>query len=252
MLPQRIISLVPSQTELLVDLGIDRELVGITKFCIHPAGMSISKSIVGGTKTLHLDRIRTLRPDLIIANKEENTRQEIDELQRDYPVHVTDIVTLPDALRMIEEVGTLVGKRAAAMDLAQRIDQGLMAISGERLAQGNPPLSVAYLIWRQPYMVAASDTFIHSMLEIAGFRNAFAGQKRYPEITADELKAARPDLVFLSSEPYPFQPRHLTEFQRICPEARVLVVDGELFSWYGSRLLQASDYFRNLHQAIAR
>lgn len=101
-------------------------------------------------------------------------------------------------------------------------------------------------------MVAASNTFIDAMLTIAGFQNAFADQTRYPEITPDDLREVQPDLLFLSSEPYPFGEKHIGELQQLCPSARVLLVDGEAFSWYGSRLLRASDYFKNLHQQITQ
>lgn len=246
MTPKRIISLVPSQTELLFDLGVDEQLVGITKFCIHPATKVNHKTIVGGTKTLNISKIKALNPDLILANKEENNREQIEELRQIYPVHVTDIVTLTDALAMIRDVGALVGKREEAEKMAQQIADSLNPIPQA------PSPSVAYLIWRKPYMVAANGTFIHEMLRLASFSNAFADQTRYPEITADDLLAAQPDLIFLSSEPYPFTEKHRAEFSTICPSAQVLIVDGELFSWYGSRLLRSSDYFRNLRKEITR
>ena len=242
---QRIISVVPSQTELLFDLGLDEEIVGITKFCIHPADKVRGKTIVGGTKTLHPDQIHALRPDLILANKEENTREQIETLQQQYPVHVTDVVSLPDALAMIRKVGQLVDRTQQAEEMAVRIAQTLpvrSALVG---------LRVAYFVWRKPYMVAAGGTFIHAMLEAAGFQNAFAGQTRYPEIRPDDLRVTNPDLIFLSSEPYPFATKHIAELQVICPSARALVVDGGVFSWYGSRLLRAGDYFRNLRTKIA-
>ncbi|GAB3791972.1 helical backbone metal receptor [Spirosoma humi] len=244
--PKRIISLVPSQTELLFDLGLDQEIVGVTKFCIHPADKVKQKALIGGTKTLRLDRIRELAPDLIIANKEENTREQVEELQHQYPVHVTDMTTLPDALRMIREVGSLVGKSRESEAMATRIERDFAPV----YAVSRP--NVAYLIWRNPYMVAASDTFIDAMLTVAGFSNAFADQTRYPEVTPDDLQKAQPDLLFLSSEPYPFGEKHRAELQQICPSAQVLLVDGEVFSWYGSRLLRASDYFRNLRHQIAQ
>ena len=260
--PHRIISVVPSQTELLFDLGLDNEVVGITKFCIHPADKVRNKTIVGGTKTLHLDQIHALRPNLILANKEENTREQIEALQRQYPVHVTDVVTLPDALTMIRTVGKLVDKEPQAEKMVQQMAATLpvgeapgSGLNDYNHYQGLRPLAglrVAYLIWRKPYMVAANGTFIDAMLEAAGFRNAFAGQTRYPEASPDDLRAAEPELIFLSSEPYPFAEKHIAELQAVCPSARVLVVDGEVFSWYGSRLLRAADYFRNLHNEIAR
>lgn len=246
MAPQRIISVVPLQTELLFDLGLDEEIIGITKFCIYPADKVKQRALVGGTKTLNLEAIHALNPDFILANKEENTREQIEALRQRYTVHVTDVNTLPDALSMIRKVGTLVGKHTEAEALAHRIEASLLPLPQ---ASG---LSVAYLIWRKPYMVAAADTFIHAMLEQAGFRNAFAGQARYPVVSAEELKMAQPDLIFLSSEPYPFTQKHIAELQAICPSARIRLVDGEVFSWYGSRLLRASDYFRNLRTEIGK
>ncbi|AQG78072.1 helical backbone metal receptor [Spirosoma montaniterrae] len=244
--PQRIVSVVPSQTELLFDLGVGEQVIGVTKFCIHPAHARTTGTVVGGTKTLHLDRIHALRPDLILANKEENTRDQIEELQRHYPVHITNVLTLPDALSMIRTVGTLVGAGAQANQMAAQIAQDFAGLPQPLTNR----LRVAYLIWRKPYMVAASDTFIDAMLTAAGFYNAFADQSRYPEVSTETLQAARPDLVFLSSEPYPFKPKHVTELQAVCPWAQVLGVDGEVFSWYGSRLLRATTYFRELQTKL--
>ncbi|GAA4454436.1 helical backbone metal receptor [Nibrella saemangeumensis] len=240
--PQRIVSLVPSQTELLFDLGLDEEIVGLTKFCIHPKAKVSLKTIVGGTKTLHLDRIHALQPDLIIANREENTRDQIEELQRHYPVHITDVVTLTDALIMIRTVGELVAKEQEAQTIADEIEHrftGILPLA--------PRLRTAYFIWRNPWMGAAADTFIHSMLLAAGFQNVFAHRSRYPEITEQDLQASQPELILLSSEPYPFRKKHIAELQQWCPSARVMLVDGELFSWYGSRLLRSAAYFRELH-----
>ncbi|SOD98767.1 helical backbone metal receptor [Spirosoma fluviale] len=246
MTPKRIVSVVPSQTELLFDLGLENELIGVTKFCIHPADRIKTKAIVGGTKTLDLDKIQALGPNFILANKEENTREQIEALQQKYPVHITDMATVSDAISMIREVGTLLSKHQEAETMAQQIES--------RLLPPLPPLglSVAYLIWRKPYMAAASSTFIDAMLTVAGLRNAFADQSRYPVVTHDDLQKAQPDLIFLSSEPYPFTEKYIAELQTICPSARVLLVDGEVFSWYGSRLLRASDYFKNLRNEIAR
>ncbi|WP_266366971.1 helical backbone metal receptor [Tellurirhabdus rosea] len=245
--PQRIISLVPSQTELLFDLGVEDRLVGLTKFCIHPADKVKLKTVVGGTKTLHMDRIHALRPDLILANKEENTREEIEELQRLYPVHVTDITTLEDALAMIRTVGGLVGASEKANGLAEVLAADFRKLS---VAAAETAPRVAYFIWRKPWMAAAADTFIDHLLRAAGFRNAFAGQSRYPELTEADIRAARPDAVFLSSEPYPFGEKHRAELRALCPEAEILLVDGELFSWYGSRLRHSVAYFQELRHRL--
>lgn len=242
--PQRIVSLVPSQTELLYALGLEAEVVGITKFCIHPAAWFQHKNRVGGTKTLHFDKIEALQPDLLLGNREENEREQIEALAERYPVWMSDILCLDDALDMIARVGELTGKAAEAQDLSGKMQAAFAGLGHARRRRA------AYLIWRKPYLVAAGETFIHDMLERAGFENVFARQRRYPEISAAELAAARPEVVLLSSEPYPFAEKHMEAIREICPDARVLLADGELFSWYGSRLLQAPDYFRALRQRL--
>ncbi|MDU0371718.1 helical backbone metal receptor [Hymenobacter endophyticus] len=240
--PQRIVSLVPSQTELLFALGVGARVVGVTKFCIHPAQARKLAAIIGGTKNFDFEKIDALRPDLIIGNKEENYREGIEQLARRYPVWMSDINTLPDSLTMIRRVGLLVGRKEAAERLAAEITTSF-AVSA---APATLP-SAAYFIWRKPYMVAAGNTFIDDMLGRAGFRNVFSNLGRYPEITPEQLQAAAPHHILLSSEPYPFGQKHLAEFQAICPDATIRIVDGELFSWYGSRLQHSASYFRQLH-----
>ena len=235
---QRIISIVPSQTELLFHLGVGPQVVGRTKFCIHPASQVGTVSIVGGTKNVDLERVAALRPTLILANREENTRADVEALRAIAPVHVTDVTTLPDALQMIRDVGRLVDKTAEAAALAHQIADAMRAVP---LPEKLP--SVAYLIWRKPWMVAAANTFIDAMLGVAGFANVFAGRVRYPVISDAEWQAVQPDYIFLSSEPYPFRPKHADELRQLCPQAQIRLVDGELFSWYGSRLLQSANYF---------
>jgi ABC-type Fe3+-hydroxamate transport system substrate-binding protein len=246
--PLRIVSLVPSQTELLFELGLDEEVVGITKFCVHPAEQFRRKPRVGGTKKVKLEKIRALSPNLIIGNKEENTEWDIRRLQEEYPVWMSDIHNLEDALSMIRSVGLITGREAAAEQLAGQIRR---AFSTMRQAVSNqPPLRAAYVIWRKPYMVAASQTFIHHMMQQAGFTNAFAQRERYPEITLEELMQQQPEVLLLSSEPYPFREKHLEEFRIACPAAQVELVDGELFSWYGSRLLKSPPYFQELRERL--
>ena len=245
--PRRIVSLVPSQTELLFHLGLDEAVVGLTKFCVHPKEKWRSKPRIGGTKKLHLDRIAELRPDLIIGNKEENERNQIEELAKEFPVWMSDIVTLEDAFSMIKSVGELVDKQAAAGQLLTELGH---LFNDQTSAPVRPPISVAYLIWRKPWMVAASGTFIDSMLQTAGFQNVFADKTRYPEITLEELSAARPAVILLSSEPYPFQQKHFAEMEEHCRGAVLKLVDGELFSWYGSRMLLAAPYFANLRSEL--
>lgn len=240
--PQRIISLVPSQTELLFDLGLKNRIVGITKFCIHPADLCITKPKIGGTKNFNFKRIDQLKPDLIIGNKEENYKEGIERLQEKYKVWISDIFTLDDALQMIEDIGELTQTSTKASELSRQISSAFHALK---------PFSrkkVAYLIWREPYMVVGNNTFIHDILTRCGFENVFSTLSRYPVITEDMLAAAGPEYIFLSSEPYPFSEKHVAEFQQICPEAKIKIVDGELFSWYGSRLLQSASYLQKLIQ----
>lgn len=240
--PQRIISLVPSQTELLHDLGLGERVVGITKFCIHPASWFKSKHRIGGTKKVDFAKLRALKPDLIIGNKEENERKDIELLEQEFPVWMSDVRDLAGALDMIERVGTLVGEPDRAVDLSRRVAQGFSSIRPLEA-----PLSVAYFIWREPFMVAGQGTFIHDMLRRCGLANVFdEDDARYPEITARELAEADPDIILLSSEPYPFKEQHMAELNMICPGTPVRIVDGELFSWYGSRLLHSPGYFNGL------
>ncbi|MBF9236679.1 ABC transporter substrate-binding protein [Hymenobacter sp. BT683] len=239
--PQRIVSLVPSQTELLFDLGLGEKVVGVTKFCLHPAEARSQATVIGGTKNFDFDKIAALKPDLIIGNKEENYQPGIEQLDAHYPVWLSDISTLPEALDMIRRVGLITGTKDKAAALASEIDASFAKLNGPE-----PAATVAYFIWQKPYMVAATGTFIDDLLHRAGFVNAFAGLTRYPEITAEQLAATVPQRIFLSSEPYPFGEKHLAEFQTICPGATVEIVDGELFSWYGSRLLQSAAYFSRL------
>jgi ABC-type Fe3+-hydroxamate transport system substrate-binding protein len=240
--PRRIVSLVPSQTELLFDLGLQHQVEGVTKFCVYPPTARQEVSVVGGTKNFDFAKIKDARPDLIIGNKEENYQAGIEQLERHFPVWLSDIASLPEALDMIRRVGDLTGTLPLAEPLAtgikQSFDQLRLATSGL--------LPAAYFIWRKPYMVAASGTFIDDMLRRAGFRNAFAGLGRYPEVTAEQLARVAPAHIFLSSEPYPFSEKHRAEFQVICPAAQIQVVDGELFSWYGSRLRLSAAYFQQL------
>lgn len=240
--PQRMVSLVPSQTELLFDLGVGARVVGVTKFCIHPKAARKTAAVIGGTKQFDFEKIAALRPDLIIGNKEENFQEGIERLARDFPVWMSDIVTLPDALTMIRAVGGLVNAEGAAEALATEIETGFASLDSQLETRNLKPPKALYLIWRQPWMGAGSGTFIHEMLRVAGFENVLDNQPRYPELTADAFRVLAPEVVLLSSEPYPFKPKHLAEVAALCPGARIELVDGELFSWYGSRLRHSAAY----------
>ncbi|MEO5946674.1 MAG: helical backbone metal receptor [Chitinophagaceae bacterium] len=245
--PKRIISLVPSQTELLADLGLSDEVVGITKFCVHPDEWFRSKTRVGGTKQLIIETIHALKPDLIIANKEENVKEQIEELEKHYPVWVSDVNNLIDAYEMIEQIGLITNKENKAKNIISNIKENFAL-----LQNSNTNLQVIYLIWQKPYMTAGGDTFIHFMLEAAGFKNMYANTTRYPEVTIEELKKKNPDLIILSSEPFPFKQKHIDELQIHLPTPAIILADGEMFSWYGSRLLKAPAYFKKLYEQIVR
>ncbi len=237
--PKRIVSVVPSQTELLYDLGLDEEVVGITKFCVHPEAWFRSKTRIGGTKQLYIDKIRDLKPDLIIANKEENTQDQIEELAKEFPVWLSDIQNIPQALQMIQVVGQLAGKEHKAAGIVDHVVGGFNA-----LKRATAPKRVAYFIWYKPWMSVGKDTFISNMIHTIGWQNVFADRSRYPEITLEELKEYNPELVLLSSEPFPFKEKHIDEIKAILPNADVKLVDGEMFSWYGSRMLKAVGYMQ--------
>lgn len=236
--PKRIVSLVPSQTELLADFGLNSEVVGITKFCVHPGRWRSEKTIVGGTKKVDIDTVRSLNPDLIIGNKEENEKTDIEQLQWEFPVWMSDIHDLGEALSMIRSLGKLTNSHSVASGFCSSI---------EREFESLPQLgkSVLYLIWRDPWMAAGRNTFIDDMLSRIGLTNVL-DESRYPMLAGEALTSMKPDLVFLSSEPYPFRGKHISEAQGLFPDASVQLVDGEMFSWYGSRLVQAPAYFKTL------
>jgi iron complex transport system substrate-binding protein len=236
--PQRIVSLCPSITETLYDLGLGEKIVGRTRFCIHPMPAVKQATRVGGTKQINFERLHALQPDLIIAEKEENTPEMVARLAQDYPVFVTDVVDLPSALRMIRDLGQLTGSRTQADPLASRIEAGLVQLRGIW-----SPLRTLYLIWQNPYMGVGSPTYIHSLLTHLGLHNLLAGrQSRYPQLTLEAMQAIDPELLLLSSEPFPFDESHVAALSRHFPRAQVARVDGEMFSWYGSRMERAMGY----------
>ena len=238
--PRRIISLVPSQTEFLFDLGLDEEIIGITKFCIHPGEKVKNKTRIGGTKQFKFEVIDQLNPDLIIGNKEENYKEGIEQLQAKYPVWMSDIYTLADACAMMRSLGELTGRREQARKIVDEIEAGFAALSAPAVRP-----RVLYLIWKEPYMCAGKETFIDEMISAGGFINCLE-HVRYPSLTDEEIRVLQPDIIMLSSEPYPFREKHVAEFRQLCPSAQVRIVDGELFSWYGSRLRETAGYLKKI------
>jgi ABC-type Fe3+-hydroxamate transport system substrate-binding protein len=237
--PQRIVSLVPSQTELLFDLGLEDRVVGITKFCIHPNEWHKSKMIIGGTKQFNFDAIESLKPDLIIGNKEENYKEGIDQLTAKYPVWMSDISSLDEALNMISALGVITDKSVDAISIVEKIKEGFAEIGFKQRKKA------IYLIWHKPYMAAGTGTFIDEIMDFAGFTNAII-DTRYPELTLEQLIELKPAAILLSSEPYPFKQKHIDELRLAIPDSEVRLVDGEMFSWYGSRLIKAAKYLKNL------
>jgi ABC-type Fe3+-hydroxamate transport system substrate-binding protein len=246
--PRRIVSLVPSQTELLYHLGLETEVVGITKFCVHPEKWFRSKTRIGGTKTLDIEKIKQLHPDLIIANKEENVKEQVEQLESVAPVWVSDVNTYEAALEMILSVGALTGRQAEANALHSHICAQFAVLASS--ISHSRSLRTAYLIWKEPFMAAGGDTFINDMLQKAGFLNVFANEARYPETDTAQLKKRGTELVLLSSEPYPFREKHIEELKQQLPGIQIRLADGEMFSWYGSRMQYTAAYLQNLHQSL--
>jgi ABC-type Fe3+-hydroxamate transport system substrate-binding protein len=245
--PTRIVCLVPSLTELLVDLGLENSIVGITKFCVHPSGLRKSKTIVGGTKNVHFDKIKSLQPDIILCNKEENTKEIVETCRDIANVHVSNIVTIQDTLNLIHQYGAMFERKSKAKELANEINAKLTDFRA--FIKDKTTINVAYFIWKNPWMVAANETFIHHLLSLNNFCNSYEDQKRYPEVDLDHLKRDT-ELLLLSSEPYPFKDKHIQGLENKYEDVKVVLVDGEYFSWYGSRLLQAFDYFKELRISL--
>ena len=243
-IPQRIVCLVPSLTELLVDLGLRSKLVGVTKFCVHPKDIKKSVEIIGGTKNVKFDKINVLQPDFILANKEENTLEDIDLLSNDLKVYVSDINNLKDLKGLITDISLLFGVEEKGRQLIEDIESQFLDF--QNFIKNKPKLKVAYFIWRNPWMVVGSSTFINYMLELNNFENVYAHLQRYPEVDIKALK--RVDYVLLSSEPFPFKNDHKTELP--VEDHKIEIVDGEYFSWYGSRLVKAFSYFKLLRDKL--
>jgi ABC-type Fe3+-hydroxamate transport system substrate-binding protein len=236
--PIRIISLVPSQTELLAYFGLDKEVVGITKFCIHPKKWHQERVRIGGTKKVDIQKIRALKPDLIIGNKEENTQQDIEQLESFCTVWLSDVNSYEDALWMIKNLGEILDKETLSNELLSKIESNFKALNPIKKQK-----KVLYLIWDKPLISVGRNTFIHSILEKIGFENSVLDD-RYP--TIEKSMQIAPDILLLSSEPYPFGTNHIKTFQLKYPETKVILVDGEMFSWYGPRMIEAPNYFGKL------
>lgn len=241
--PSRIISLVPSQTELLVDLGLRDKIVGITHFCVHPKNIRKTATRVGGTKQTRLHKIKKLNPDFILCNKEENTEEMVRELEEIAPVWVTDMYTISDCNDMILKLGGVFKVEEKAREIIDKINAAKEDFID--FMRDKPKTKVLYTIWKNPYMAAGKDTFINELLALNKFENAISGPNaRYPEIQFSNYEDL--DAILLSTEPYPFKESDAVALRKEI-NLKVKVVDGEYFSWYGSRLISAFTYFKSLH-----
>lgn len=240
--PSRIVSLVPSQTELLVDLGLENSIVGVTKFCVHPNDICKKATVVGGTKNVNYQKIKNLNPDFILCNKEENTLEIVEKLESIAPVWISDMYNIEDCKEMILKLGAIfkseeAKKIVSEIDLAQK--DFLEFIESKQFK------TVLYLIWKNPFMAAGQNTFINELLLLNKFKNGLHNsESRYPEVVLEDFPEV--DTILLSTEPYPFKPTDVDKLQKKLNK-KVILVDGEYFSWYGSRLIKAFNYFKTLH-----
>lgn len=253
----RIVSLCPSLTELVFDLGRGADLVGVTKFCVHPADGVASIEKVGGTKSPKVERIVELAPDLVLLNEEENRLEDAEALRAaGLRCHVSLPRTAEETAGMVRSIGDALGRNAEAAAIAGEIESRTARVRAA--ARERPAVRFACLIWRRPWMAAAGDTFIDGLLSLAGGENVFAGRaERYPVVTEAELAGADPAAVLLPSEPFPFRDAHAEELARTTGLARdrFALVDGEMLSWHGSRTPRGIDYaesvLETLGQAVA-
>lgn len=242
---QQIISLVPSLTELIIDLGLGNQLVGRTRFCVHPEEAVQDIAIVGGTKNPRLEKVRDISPDYIIANKEENRPEDINALRDDAEIILTDISTIDEALSAIKKIGSILDASKEAVKLISNIHQKI------KQRPNTSTLDTIYMIWKEPWMTIGGDTYIHDVLDHWNLHNMFGNWSRYPTFDLQDLQSYEPELILLSSEPYPFKEKHIVQVQKVCPEARVLLVEGEWFSWYGSRMEHAFGRLNGWRKTIA-
>jgi len=235
----KVVSLVPSITEALFDLGLtENEVIGRTKFCIHPSEKVKNVSVIGGTKNINIDKIKALQPDLILANKEENVKEQVEALMDDFKVIVTNVENIEDNYYLLKTLGKLFNKE----EKAQCFNLKIYEILNETKIQSS--VKAAYLIWKNPYMTIGSDTFIHKIMDEIGFENIFKDRKRYPEITVEDLSDV--EVIMLSSEPFPFKEKHIEELKAFYPDKKIMIVDGEAFSWYGTHIAKCENYFKEL------
>lgn len=252
--PRRIISLVPSTTESVHTLGAGGHVVGVTRYCVLPPDAQEKASLVGGTKSPRIDVIRSLKPDLILCNKEENREQDVRELDTVAPVYVAFPRDLTTAFEELRKLGALLHRDDSARNLVDKLERARAALIQE--SRTRAPFRFLYLIWQKPYMAVGTSTFIDAFIREAGGRNVVGPKAgRYPQLTVAEIEGLHPDVVLFSSEPFPFETRHATEFLSATNKpsnltGRILLVDGQLLSWHGSRLREGIPYLAGLAPEI--
>lgn len=227
--PKRIVCLVPSLTELLSYFEMDAEVVGITKFCIYPTSWFQNKDRVGGTKTIDIEKVKSLQPDLIIGNKEENTKDDMEALMAFAPVWMSDVNSIEDANNLITCLAEIFNKEDKGQALIGDLNNYFLSHASEGAGK-----SVLYFIWHSPGIVVGKNTYIDSYLSAIGYQNCVS-LERYPAIS--DLSDLQPDVVLLSSEPFPFNESHVAYYKELFPNAEINLVDGERYSWYGIRTL---------------
>ena len=247
----RIVSLCPSLTELVFDLGRGPELVGITEYCVHPAEGVAKVEKVGGTKSPKVERIVELAPEIVLLNEEENRREDAEALARaGIACHVSLPRDADETAVMVRSIAEALGKRERGEEIAGEIERRAAGVRDA--VRGLASVPFAYLIWRKPWMSVNADTYASALLELAGGTNVFGAEgARYPEITTAELAARAPQRVFLCTEPFGFLPRHADELARETGIARerFVIADGEYLSWHGSRTPRGIEYAAGLIRA---
>ncbi len=247
--PKRIISLVPSQTELLCDLDLENELVGITKFCVHPYHLKSTKTIVGGAKKVDFKKNKALNPNFILCNKEENSFDFLPELEKIAPTYFSNVTTIQDSINLINDLGTLLNRRTESANLIAKINFKLNDFKA--FIKDKPTRKAAYFIWANPWMVAGNKTYINELLKLNKFENIYNNMSRYPKIDIHKIRhEGDPEVIILSSEPFSFKDEHAMEIGSYTNRAVTVFGDGELFSWFGSRILHSFDYFKELHAKL--
>jgi len=241
--PRKIISLCPSLSETLYDLGLAECIAGRTDYCVHPQELADRVPSVGGPKSVSIDAVKKIGPDLILIVKEENDKKNIEKLTAlGYKCFIFDINSVSDALKMLVKLGKIFGLEKKASKIHDNVVKGLDSIKG--IGNG---ASFLYMVWNSPYMACATDNYINSLLNHAGLSNCLSDRlKRYVIMPLNSLKSLSPELVLLPSEPYRYTFADRAKFEKIFPAARVELVDGEMFCWYGSRMAKASEYIKKL------